>query len=450
MATVLIVDDDPSVLFVLKELLEERGHATLSATSGGDALGLLDGVDLVLTDLQMPVMNGMELLRVVRERDASLPTILLTAHGSEKDAVIAMKSGAYDYLTKPFDIDEVALVVERALESRALRVDNRRLVSERALGRRMVGEAQPMRRLFDAVERIAEKDVTVLIRGETGTGKELVAALLHARSKRAKGPFVRFNCAAIPAELAESQLFGHLKGAFTGATGTAQGFFSEADGGTIVLDEVGELPPNVQAALLRALQDGEIQRVGSPRPEKVDVRIIASSNRDLQAEASAGRFRSDLFYRLAVVELVVPPLRERRADIPALAEEFARRYGDKFGLKELRLAPELLTRLAGADWPGNVRQLENTIARLAALSLGGVIEAEAFEPGPNRGNEPQAFDVGTPEFGPSLREQVEAFERNLVARALESAGGNQSEAARRLATSRATLMDKLKKYGITR
>ncbi len=450
MATILIVDDDPSVLFVLKELLEERGHTTETATSAGDALGLLDGVDIVLTDLQMPVMNGMELLRMVRERDASMPTILITAHGSEKDAVNAMKSGAYDYLTKPFDIDEVALVVERALESRALRVDNRRLVSERALGRRMVGEAQPMRRLLDAVERVAEKDVTVLIRGETGTGKELIASLLHARSKRVKGPFVRFNCAAIPAELAESQLFGHVKGAFTGATGAANGFFSEAHGGTIVLDEVGELPANVQAALLRALQDGEIQRVGSARPEKVDVRIIASSNRDLQLEARAGRFRSDLFYRLAVVELVVPPLRERRADIPALAEEFARRYGDKFGLDQLRLAPGLLARLAAADWPGNVRQLENTIARLAALSLGGVIEAEAFEPGPSKASEPQALDVGTPEFGPSLREQVEAFERNLVSRALESAGGNQSEAARRLATSRATLMDKLKKYGITR
>ena len=450
MATILIVDDDPSVVFVLKELLEERGHSTETATSAADALGLLDGVDIVLTDLQMPVTSGMELLRMVRERDASMPTILLTAHGSEKDAVNAMKSGAYDYLTKPFDIDEVALVVERALESRALRVDNRRLVSERALGRRMVGEAQPMRRLLDAVERVAEKDVTVLIRGETGTGKELVASLLHARSKRVKGPFVRFNCAAIPAELAESQLFGHVKGAFTGATGAANGFFSEAHGGTIVLDEVGELPPNVQAALLRALQDGEIQRVGSARPEKVDVRIIASSNRDLQLEARAGRFRADLYYRLAVVELVVPPLRERRSDIPALAEEFARRYGDKFGLSQLRLAPDLLTRLAAADWPGNVRQLENTIARLAALSLGGVIEAEAFEAGPSKASELQVLDVGTPEFGPSLREQVEAFERNLVSRALESAGGNQSEAARRLATSRATLMDKLKKYGVTR
>jgi two-component system response regulator AtoC len=450
MATILIVDDDPSVSFVLKELLEERGHVTQTAINGNEALGLLDGVDVVLTDLQMPGMTGMQLLSLVRERDASMPTILLTAHGSEKDAVNAMKNGAYDYLTKPFDIDEVQLVVERALESRALRVDNRRLVSERALGRRMVGEAQPMRRLLEAVERVAEKDVTVLIRGETGTGKELIASLLHARSKRAKGPFVRFNCAAIPAELAEAQLFGHVKGAFTGAIGSAPGFFSEAHGGTIVLDEVGELAANVQAALLRALQDGEIQRVGSARPEKVDVRIIASSNRDLQAEARSGRFRSDLFYRLAVVELVVPPLRERRSDIPALAEEFARRYGDKFGLAQLRLSPELLARLASADWPGNVRQLENTIARLAALSLGGIIGAHAFEPGSNESNAPHTLDVGTAEFGPSLREQVEAFERNLVARALESAGGNQSEAARRLATSRATLMDKLKKYGITR
>jgi DNA-binding NtrC family response regulator len=450
MTTILIVDDDPACLFMLNELLEERGHRTVTATSGADAISKLAGADVVLTDLQMPVMGGMDLLRAVREQDVTVPTILLTAHGSEKDAVKAMKAGAYDYLTKPFNIDEVALVVDRAIESRALRVANRRLVSEQALGRRMIGDSPPMRKLLDAVERIAEKDVTVLVRGETGTGKELVASLLHARSKRAKNSFVRFNCAAIPAELAESQLFGHLKGAFTGAQNAGRGFFTEADGGTLVLDEVGELPSNVQATLLRALQDGEIQRVGSPRTEKVDVRIIASTNRDLLTEAQNGRFREDLYYRLAVVELVVPPLRERRSDIPALAEELARRYGDKFGLERLRLSPELIARLAEADWPGNVRQLENTVARLAALSMGGVIEADAFDPGASAPSQPAPDGVGTPELGPSLREQVEAFERNLVARAFAGSGGNQSEAARRLAMSRATLLDKLKKYGITR
>jgi len=450
MPTLLIVDDDPSVLFMLRELFEERGHLTQTVTSGAEAIGRLPGVDVVLTDLQMPGMSGMELLRAVREQDATVPTILLTAHGSEKDAVSAMKAGAYDYLTKPFDIDEVVFVVERALESRALRVANRRLVGEQALGRRMVAEAPAMQKLMLAAERIAQKDVTVLVTGETGTGKELVASFLHARSKRAKGAFVRFNCAAIPVELAESQLFGHVKGAFTGANTAGRGFFAEADGGTLVLDEVGELPLNVQATLLRALQDGEIQRVGASRTERLDVRIIAATNRDLLAEARAGRFREDLYYRLAVVELTVPPLRDRRADIPALAQEFAQRYGDKFALERLRLTPQLIARLTRAEWPGNVRQLENTIARLAALSSGGVIAEDAFDPRPESVQQSSLNDEGTAELGPSLREQVEAFERNLIARALEAAGGNQSEAARRLATSRATLMDKLKKYAISR
>jgi DNA-binding NtrC family response regulator len=395
-------------------------------------------------------MSGLELLVAVRDHDPSVPTILLTAHGSEKDAVNAMKAGAYDYLTKPFDIDEVALIVERALESRALKAQNRRLVGEQALGRRMIGESPPMKRLLEDVARVAEKDVTVLIRGETGTGKELVASMLHAQSKRAKKTFLRFNCAAIPAELAESHMFGYVKGAFTGAQNAGRGFFAEADGGTLVLDEVGELPHNVQAALLRALQDGEIQRVGAPRPEKMDVRIVASTNRDLSQEAQGGRFREDLYYRLAVVELVVPPLRERRGDIPALAEEFARRYKEKFGLERFELSSGLVQRLAAADWPGNVRQLENTIARLAALSPGGVLEADAFQPRGSGSTPPVAVDAGTPELGPSLREQVEAFERNLVARALEGSGGNQSEAARRLGTSRPTLVDKLRKYGLLR
>ena len=258
----------------------------------------------------MPEMDGVQLLQAIHQRDESLPVILLTAHGSERIAVRAMKTGAYEYVTKPFDIEEMGLVIERALEARALRVQNRRLTAEKAIGRSIVGDSAAMRRLIDAVTRVAPRDITVLVRGETGTGKELVAALIHGESKRAKGPLVRFNCAAIPGELAEAELFGHTRGAFTGATQARRGFFAEADGGTLVLDEVGELPPPVQAKLLRALQEGEIQPVGAGRIEHVDVRVIACTNRDLAADARDGRFREDLYYRLAVVELRVPPLHE--------------------------------------------------------------------------------------------------------------------------------------------
>jgi two-component system response regulator AtoC len=464
MGQVLLVDDDRAVLYALTEVLSDRGHQVVAVTSGRDALAALDQADAVLTDLAMPEMDGMELLSAALARDATLPVVLLTAHGSERVAVAAMKAGAYDYLRKPFDIDEVAMVIERALEARRLRLENRRLSAERVMGRRIIGESVAMRRLLDAAAMVARRDVTVLVRGETGTGKEFLSALLHVHSPRASRPLVRFNCAAIPADLAEAELFGHARGAFTGAHASRRGFFAEADGGTLVLDEVGELPPSVQAKLLRALQEGEIQPVGSGRIEKVDVRIVASTNRDLAADAAAGRFREDLYYRLAVVEMVVPPLRDRREDIPALATEFARRYAEKFGLEDLRLSPQLVDALARADWPGNVRQLENTIARLTALSHGGQVEVSDFdqsapsarppvvESAPAGGeadagpdDEPDAAEGG----GPSLREQVEAFERNVISRALTAAAGNQSETARRLGVSRVTLIDKLKKYGLS-
>jgi two-component system response regulator AtoC len=461
-SSVLLVDDEPGVLFTLSELLSERGHRVVEARSGDDALRKLDDADAVLTDLSMPGMDGLELMTHIVQRDATMPVILLTAHGSERVAVAAMKQGAYDYLKKPFDIDEVAVVIERALEARRLRIDNRRLVAEQILGRRIIGASRPMRRLLEATTRVAGRDVTVLVRGETGTGKEFVAELLHAQSTRSKNPLVRFNCAALPAELADAELFGHVRGAFTGATTGRPGFFAQADGGTLILDEIGELPLAVQAKLLRVLQEGEIQPVGSGRIDKVDVRVVASTNRDLAAEAKTGVFREDLYYRLAVVELMVPPLRDRKDDIPALAAEFARRYGDRFGLGTIELEPALVDALVRADWPGNVRQLENTIARLAALSAGGVIgladyQAATGEALPAAPAVFEAHDAGdehtngaAPDArnGPSLKEQVEAFERGLVARALEATGGNQSEAARRLGVSRVTLIDKMKKYGL--
>ena len=455
MSCVLLVDDEPGVLFTLSELLVERGHKVITAKNGVEALTKLEEAETVLTDLSMPRMDGLELMTQIAARDPSLPVILLTAHGSEKVAVAAMKQGAYDYLTKPFDIDEVAVVIERALEARKLRVDNQRLTAEQTLGRRIVGDSRPMRRLLEATNRVASRDVTVLVRGETGTGKEFVAELLHAQSPRASKPLVRFNCAALPSELADAELFGHVRGAFTGATATRPGYFSQANGGTLILDEVGELPPAIQAKLLRALQEGEIQPVGSGRIEKVDVRVVASTNRDLAADVKTGAFREDLYYRIAVVELVVPPLREHKEDIPALAHEFARRYGERFGLGNVSLEPALIDALVHHEWPGNVRQLENTLARLAALSSGGVIGLADFRAAESNSNQlpaPTDSEHSDPppdaRNGPSLKEQVEAFERGLVGRALDSTGGNQSEAARRLGVSRVTLIDKMKKYAL--
>ncbi|NVB36564.1 sigma-54-dependent Fis family transcriptional regulator [Pseudenhygromyxa sp. WMMC2535] len=452
-ATLLVVDDEPGVRFALSELFGERGHRVIAVASADEALAQLDEADAILSDLNMPGKDGLALLVEVVEHDPSLPVVLLTAHGSERVAVQALKAGAYDYLAKPFDIDELTVTIERALETRRLRVASRRSAVERLIGRPVIAESPAMRRLLGAVERVATRDVTVLVRGETGTGKELIGQLVHAYSPRAKAPLVRFNCAAIPAELAESELFGHGKGAFTGATAAKEGFFGQAQGGTLVLDEIGEMPMGIQATLLRALQDGEIQPVGREL-QRVDVRVVATTNADLAASVRAGQFREDLFYRLAVVELVIPPLRERREDIPALASEFARRYGEKFGLGPLALDPELVDALAGEDWPGNVRQLENTIARLAALAATGPLTlvdyrehiGGAARPANAAGSE-HAGDTSAYE-GLSLREQVEAFERGVIARALVEQGGNQSATARALGVSRASLIDKLKKYGL--
>jgi two-component system response regulator AtoC len=450
MPRVLLVDDEPTVRAALKELVEGRSWEPLLASSGPEALELVERADAVVTDFSMPEMDGMELLRTIHERDESLPVILLTAHGSERLAVRAIKAGAYEYVTKPFDVDEMLVAIERALETRALRLGNRQLAAELAIGRRVVCESPAMRHLLAATARVAGKEITVLLRGETGTGKELVGSLLHAQSRRAEGPLVRFNCSAIPAELAEAELFGHTRGAFTGATQARPGFFAEANHGTLILDEVGELPPAVQAKLLRALQDGEIQPVGSGRVEKVDVRIIACTNRDLAAEVRTGHFREDLYYRLAVVELVVPPLRERREDIPALAHEFALRYAERFGTEDVHLAPALVERLATVDWPGNVRQLENAVARMVALSGGGEIGPESFAtttPGPAvqvPGAAPAAGDDGVH----TLREQLDALERSVIARTMTEVRGNQSEAARRLGISRNTLTERLRRYEI--
>jgi two-component system response regulator AtoC len=311
----------------------------------------------------------------------------------------------------------------------------------------IVGTSAAMRQLLATVARVAPKDVTVLVRGETGTGKELIASLVHVQSSRSRAPFVRFNCAAIPGDLAEAELFGHVQGAFTGATHARAGFFAQADGGTLVLDEVGELPLPIQAKLLRALQGGEIQPVGATRIERVDVRVVACTNRDLAADVRAGRFREDLYYRLAVIELLVPPLRDHREDIPVLADEFVRRYGKRFGNEDVRLSQGLIEALCHARWPGNVRQLENAVARMVALGSASEIGPEAFA----ETTAPTPPELATePDWQRTLPEQIEALERSVITRTMEAVAGNRSEAARRLGVSRGTLIERLRKYGFPR
>lgn len=354
---------------------------------------------------------------------------------------------------KPFDADLPPSVVDVAFERRRLRFHAASPEVEKATGEEFIAESASMRRLVAEVGRVAPKDVTVLMGGETGTGKEVIASLLHARSRRASSPLLRINCAAIPPELADAELFGHARGAFTGAMQAHRGFFAQADGGTLVLDEVGELPIALQPKLLRVLQDGEIQPVGSGRIEKVDVRVVASTNRDLEAEARAGRFREDLYYRLAVVELVVPPLRERRDDIPALAAEFARRYAARFGMEEVRLSPALVSRLREADWPGNVRQLENAVARMVALASGGDLGPDAFavvQPRPAPPEDGNGTDAAPPGITTdlSLGDQLDAVERSIIVTVLAVTRGNRSEAARRLGVGRTALLDRLKKHGL--
>jgi two-component system response regulator AtoC len=318
-------------------------------------------------------------------------------------------------------------------------------VREEVPAPRIVAESAAMRELLQTVALVGPKDITVLIRGETGTGKEVIASLLHTESARSSKPLVRFNCAAIPADLAEAELFGHARGAFTGADRAREGFFSVANGGTLVLDEVGELPPSVQAKLLRVLQEGEIQQVGASRIERVDVRVIACTNRDLVAEARRGRFRMDLYYRLAVVELIVPPLREHREDIPALAARFAERYAHRFGSLNPRLSPELIEALCESDWPGNVRELENTIARMIAVCGSGEIDLELLKR-TRLGSVDASPDKPASRIAPSLRDQLAAYERRIIARTLAAAAGNRSRAAKVLGLSRTALFDRLKKY----
>jgi DNA-binding NtrC family response regulator len=440
---VYVVDDDESMRESVGSLIRSAGLRVETLASAQEFLARprSELPSCLVLDVKLPGLSGLDLQQELARADVHIPIIFLSGSSDVPMSVRAMKAGALEFLTKPFD-DEVLLdAIRRGIS----RHQKRRLAAEKALGHSIVGDGPAMRRLLEVVSRVASKDITVLISGETGTGKELAASLLHAQSRRAARPLVRFNCAAIPGTLAEAELFGHARGAFTGAVQARRGFFAEADGGTLVLDEVGELALPVQAKLLRALQEGEIQPVGAARVDRVDVRVIACTNRELAEEVRAGRFREDLYYRLAVIELIMPPLREHREDIPALAAEFALRHAQRFGMQEVRLLPELLDALQRLDWPGNVRELENAVARMVALSTGGEIGLEAFA----ASSAAPAVEAGTEATSDgtlSLREQVEAVERRLINRTMSAVRGNQSEAARRLGLSRGSLIERLKKY----
>jgi two-component system response regulator AtoC len=458
MARVLVIDDEASMRFTLEAVLGDAGHDVETAETGASGVAAFEarGADVVITDLAMPDGDGMTVLATMRVQDPGVPVMMLTAHGSERVAVAAMKAGAFDYLPKPFDPDEIVLAVTRAVDTRKLRLENARLRTEASIGRPIVAESPVTRRVLELVTRVAPKDVTVLLTGESGVGKDVLASALHTHSKRADKPLVRFNAAAIPGELAEAELFGHAKGAFTGATQARTGYFQQADKGTLFIDEVGELALPIQAKVLRALQSGDVQPVGG-RAERVDVRLVAATNRDLAAEVKAGRFREDLFYRLNVVPIRVPALRERMEDIEPLVRAFVRTYTERYGMDPVTIEPALLEAFKAHNWPGNVREVENTIARLLALTADDRLTLELW-----RSLTEEARSSSTPfsitpasggapgDPGPShpLRARVEAFERAIIKGEFESANNNQSETARRLGVSRPALIEKLHKYGL--
>ncbi|QNI37285.1 sigma-54-dependent transcriptional regulator [Edaphobacter albus] len=446
---ILVVDDDSSLRSVMKMQLEEAGYQVTLAADGAEAYDLIHETcpQLVISDLKMPT-SGLELMRRIAEGDIQPTLIIVTAFGTVETAVEAMKLGAYDYVTKPLDFEELVLVVHRAMERQTLLDEVRNLRSaldERYGFEGIVGRAKVFLRVLDQASRVAQRDTTVLIQGETGTGKELMARAIHQNSPRKSKPFVTINCGSIPKELVESELFGYTRGAFTGANATRPGKIELADGGTLFLDEVGELPLDAQVKLLRVLQQGEIAKIGAAEAQKVDVRVVTATHRNLQAMIEDGTFREDLYYRLAVVPLLLPPLRERREDIPELVKHLFSKAKQRHGMKDVELSSEVVQHLARYRWPGNVRELENVLERMLVLSSSNMVTEADLPEEIRRVPADNSFWIDLPEEGVSL----EAVERELIMRALEQAKGNQTKAAKYLDISRRTLIYRMEKYGLT-
>lgn len=487
---VLIADDEINIRRVLEAILRRDGYDVITAANGDEALARMSrGINTVITDLKMPGLDGMGLLRRLSVEYPDVPVVMITAHGSVENAVGAVKLGAFDYLEKPFDQEQIRQIVAKALRTHMLSRRDARPEDTTARGRfRLVGESASIRQVYQVVEKVADTPSTVLITGESGTGKELVARALHDNSSRSSGPFIKINCAAIPKTLMESELFGYEKGAFTGAVGSKPGRFELAHNGSLFLDEIGEIPVEMQVKLLRVLQESEFERVGGIKTIKVDVRLITATNRDLAAEIVSGGFRDDLFYRLNVVPIHLPPLRERREDIPLLVNHFIARFNERLKKQVTAVEPEAIERLVSHHWPGNIRELENVIERtvlfcesplirLADLpgELGGTpnqalsppaaasLEERGLTTSTSSANLPvQSSTTVTPQATTSVppvgeevgslkeavRAETERVERELIQRALDETGGNVTQAARKLKISRKSLQTKMKELGL--
>jgi DNA-binding NtrC family response regulator len=456
MGKVFVVDDDDLVLRAVGRVLTRARYDVSTFRSGAEALSAVERsggeIDLLISDLHMPGMDGFELLGRVRSSWPDLPVVVLSGDASPGSSVEALRRGAYDYLTKPLEAyDEVVLAVARAVERRRLVESNRQLqrqidISDRWKG--IIGATPPMRELFRLVESVAPTDATVLVLGESGTGKELLARAIHERSARHTAPFLAINCSALTDTLLESELFGHVRGAFSGATTSRLGVFEEASGGTLFLDEIGDVSPATQVRLLRALQEGEIKPVGSAEIRRVNVRVVAATNRDLPAAVKAGTFRQDLYYRLNVVALELPALRDRREDIPLLVHHFLQRYAARYGKNVKRVTPAALEAMQAYSWPGNVRELENVTQRSVVLAAGEEVTLEGLpvalrptgaEPAPRR------FEIP---FAKAKQEAIEAFERSYVADALTRTGGSVAEAARLCGLDKSNFRRIVRRYGL--
>lgn len=449
---ILVVDDEENLRHMLQVMLKKMGYQVECAANGSQALEMArdGGYSFILCDIRMPALDGRGFLKVCADRGEQGTIIMMSAYGSVDDAIDCMKLGAYDYISKPFNADEILLVLKKAEERERLKEENRRLRAEvrqvSSLGN-IVSRCAKMAEVFQLVTKLGAYKTTVLVQGESGTGKELIARALHYGGARKDGPFVAVNCGAIPETLLESELFGHVKGAFTDASHDKVGLFEEADVGTLFLDEVAELPLALQVKLLRVLQEGEIRKVGAGASRRVDVRVISATSKDLATEVAAGRFREDLFFRLNVFAVALPPLRERIGDLEILVDHFLVKHGERMGRPGVRPTPEVLQALVRYRWPGNVRELENCIERGLVLSEAGVLGLSCLPETVRRavGLERRRTDQSD---SLSIKRGAEALERSLIARALERTAGNRTHAARLLEISHRALLYKLKEYGI--
>ena len=456
MNTILVVDDEPNYLIVLSELLKEEDFEVLTAQRGEEGLKIVEetDLDLVLTDMRMPGMDGLELLKSIKNYNKDLPVIMITAFGEVEKAVVAMKAGAYNYLAKPFNNEELLVNIRKAIEHYSLLRENLRLRGEARIRygfASIIGKNSRMQEIYQLIEKVAPTPASVLITGESGTGKELVARAIHINSPREKASFISVNCAALPETLLESELFGHERGAFTGATSMRKGRFELADTGTLFLDEIGDIPLPLQAKLLRVLQERTFERVGGVKSIKIDVRIITATNRDLKDEVDKTRFREDLYYRLNVLHIHLPPLRERADDIPMLTEHFINKFSKLLNKPNLKISGDALRYLTGLPWEGNVRELENTIERSAILCSDELIQTGDVLPDIMSGDDEANWlpDGDFEKFLPSnlpLPEVLSGVEEQMVKRALEDANNVQARAAENLGITKSLLQYKMKKY----